>query len=72
MEDFAAYVGLDWADQKHDVCLFDTAGGSRELSVLKQTPEAIDEWAAALRGRFPGRRVAVCLEQSRAHSSTRS
>ena len=65
MEDFAAYVGLDWADQKHDVCLFDTAGGSRELSVLKQTPEAIDEWAAALRGRFPGRRVAVCLEQSR-------
>jgi len=25
-EEFAAFVGLDWADAKHDVCSYETAG----------------------------------------------
>ncbi|MCA1849629.1 MAG: IS110 family transposase [Acidobacteria bacterium] len=62
---FAAYVGLDWSDQKHDVCLVDAATGAQELSVIKHQPEALDEWARALRTRFRGDRIAVCLEQSR-------
>ncbi len=65
MEHFAAYIGLDWSDQKHDLCLVDTSTGAQELSVIKQTPEAIDEWALGLRTRFGGERIAVCLEQSR-------
>ncbi len=62
---FAAYIGLDWSDQKHDLCLVDTATGAQELSVIKQTPESLAEWALALRTRFRGERIAVCLEQSR-------
>jgi transposase len=62
---FAAYVGLDWSDQKHDVCLVDPAVGTPEFSVIKHQPEAIGEWARALRARFRGERIAVCLEQSR-------
>jgi hypothetical protein len=27
-------------------------------------PEAIDHWAKGLAARFPGRKIAVCLEQS--------
>lgn len=65
MEHFAAYLGIDWSDQKHDVCLVDTATGSQELSVISHTPEALNEWARSLRSRFKGERVAVCLEQSR-------
>ena len=65
MEHFAAYVGLDWADKKHDLCLVDAETGRQELSVISHTPEALDEWARALRSRYGGRRVAVCLEQSR-------
>jgi len=64
-EHFAALIGLDWADQKHDLCLVDTASGSRELSVIAHTPEALNEWARSLRARFNGTKVALCLEQSR-------
>jgi len=62
---FAAFVGLDWADQKHDVMLYDQRGGEAERSQLTHTPEAIDEWACGLRQRFGGRPIAVCFEQSR-------
>ena len=65
MEHFAAYVGLDWSDRKHDVCLVDAETGCQELSVISHTPEALDEWARGLRSRFRGRRVAICLEQAR-------
>jgi len=62
---FAALIGIDWSDAKHDVCLVDSATGAQELSVIKQTPEALNEWARTLRTRFGGEPVAVCLEQSR-------
>src|SRR5215216_2010732 len=65
MADFAALIGIDWSDRKHDLCLVETASGKREASVLPHSPQEIDEWAAALRSRFGGRPVAVCLEQSR-------
>ncbi len=33
-EPFAALIGLDWSDHKHDLCLVDTETGSHELSVI--------------------------------------
>ena len=60
--EFAAIVGIDWADRKHDICLQPMPGGQREFAVLEQRPEAIDEWANALRVRFGNRPVAVCIE----------
>jgi transposase len=60
---FAAYVGLDWGDQQHAVCL--AAGGQRSATNLAHQAEDIEAWAAELRTRFGGRPIAVCLEQSR-------
>ncbi len=65
MEHFAAYVAIDWSDQKHDVCLVDSSTGKREKTVINHTPEALDEWAISLRTRFASKQIAVCLEQSR-------
>jgi transposase len=65
MTDFAAFLGIDWSDRKHDLCLVPADSARREFSVLEHTPEAINEWASRLRERFSGRAVAVCLEQSR-------
>jgi transposase len=65
MTDFAAFVGIDWADKEHDLCLCDTASDQRERAKLRQTPEAIAAWVAQLRARYGGRPLAVCLEQSR-------
>jgi len=60
--EFAAIVGLDWADRKHDLCLQVMPSGAREYTVLEQRPEAIEDWANMLRVRFGNRRVAVCVE----------
>ena len=62
---FAALIGIDWSDAKHDICLVETATGTQELSVVTHTPEALNEWARSVRTRFGGEPVAVCLEQSR-------
>ena len=61
-EEFAAFIGIDWADAKHDVCLQAVGSDTREFSRLEHKPEAIDAWAQAIQQRFAGRPVAVCLE----------
>jgi transposase len=61
---FAAFVGIDWADKKHDICLAVAGGGARERSVLEHRPAAIQAWADKLRERFGGSPIAVCLELS--------
>jgi transposase len=60
--EFAAFVGIDWADRKHDVCLHVPGAVALESSVLEHRPTVIDAWARQLRERFGGRPVAVCLE----------
>src|SRR4029453_4864327 len=59
---FAAFIGLDWADAKHDICLQAAGAERREGLVLEPRPEAIDAWVQTLRTRFHGQPVAVCLE----------
>lgn len=60
--DFAASIGLDWANTKHDICLQAAGCETRESSVLAHKPESIDEWARNLRQRFKGRPIALALE----------
>lgn len=62
---FAAFVGIDWADTKHDFCLQAAGSLQREFGILPHRPEAIDAWASDLRQRFGGQPVAVGLEISR-------
>jgi transposase len=62
---FAAFIGLDWADKKHDVCLAVAGTDKRERSVIEHKPAALRAWAEKLRERFGGAPVAVCLELSR-------
>jgi transposase len=63
--EFAAFIGIDWADAKHDICLQPATTDKREFSVLPHRPDAIEQWACSLRQRFEGRPVAVCLELAR-------
>lgn len=61
--DFAALIGIDWADRKHDICLKAADQDALEFAQLEHDPGAIDAWAGQLRRRFAGRPVAVVLEQ---------
>ena len=63
--EIAAFIGLDWADQQHAVCLQAADNSSRETSTLDQTPEGLQTWIDQLRARFGGRPVAVAVEQAR-------
>ncbi|ARX22760.1 transposase, IS110 family protein [Klebsiella pneumoniae] len=44
---FAAHVGLDWADKKHDVCV-QFKNGERVFHVIEHTAEALDVWLTEL------------------------
>jgi transposase len=63
--DFAATIGLDWADRQHDLWICPASQAKPEHLRLAQTPEALHEWVAKLRARFPGQRVAIAIETSR-------
>jgi transposase len=60
-----AWVGLDWADQSHEVRLQAAGSAGVESFTVEQKPEALHTWIAQLRARFPQGRVALALEQSR-------
>jgi len=61
-EAFAARIGIDWGDAKHDICLLPEGTTVGERCVLTHSPEAIDEWVRGLRNRFGARPIAVALE----------
>src|SRR5262245_56764952 len=60
-EEFAAFVGLDGADAKHDVCIQAAGTARREFGGFAHSPEAIAAWVQPLRTRFNGQPLAVCL-----------
>jgi len=62
---FAALLGLDWADEKHDVALRTPGAATVEHSTFAHTPEAIAAWVGSLRQRLGSGPIAICLEQSR-------
>jgi hypothetical protein len=62
---FAAFIGIDWGDKKHAWALQVEGSSKVEQGELEHTPEAIQEWVAQLRRRFPSGCLAIALEQSR-------
>ena len=60
-----AWIGLDWADQKHDICLQANGSAAIKHLVVEHQPEALHSWVADLRRQFPQGPIAVALEQSR-------
>ncbi len=57
------WIGIDWGDQEHVVCVIGTDG--ERLETLRQEPEEIAAWVGRLKQRFPRKRMLIALEQSR-------
>ena len=64
-EAFAAWVGLDWAEAHHDVCLQTAYSIKRASFQLAHTPEAIDAWGTTRRTRCRGPPVALGLARTK-------
>jgi transposase len=60
---FAALVGIDWADQKHAWCLQAAGTTQRESGEVEHTPEAVEAWVGQLCQRFGNLPIAVAVEQ---------
>lgn len=60
-QQFTAYVGIDWADSKHDVCLQPAGSEQRGFDSFVHKVDRIEQWAQALHQRFGGP-IAVALE----------
>src|ERR1700733_14875650 len=61
----AAWIGIDWADQKHRWAMRVEGETRIQQGDLEHTPEAVEQFVSGLASRFPGQRVAGALEQSR-------
>lgn len=62
VDNFAALIGIDWADKKHDICEHPNHTEKYHYSIIKSKPEALHEWAMSLKQRYPNQKVAVVCE----------
>jgi hypothetical protein len=46
---YAAHIGIDWSDRKHDIYLYDCTTGEAEERVISSQPDAIAAWVEGLR-----------------------
>jgi transposase len=60
----ALFIGIDWADQKHDIYVIDRNGKGFHRE-LKHSAENIDAWVGEMLKLAGGRPIAIMLEQSR-------
>ncbi len=58
---FTAFVGIDWADAKHDVCVQAAASEQRNFDSFVHQADRIEQWAYSMHQRFGGP-IAVALE----------
>jgi transposase len=61
LSQFAAIIGIDWADKKHDICIQVTDTGQRKTYQIQHRADKIDEWARSLHRQYGGP-IAVALE----------
>ena len=62
---YAAFLAIDWADQKHVWSLQEPHSSTRERGEVDHMPEAVEAWVAQMSQRFAGRPIAVAVEQTR-------
>ena len=61
---YSVYVGIDWANSKHDVCIQQANSDVREFDVIQHRAEVIDTWVKGLHRRYGGD-IAVAVELSK-------
>jgi transposase len=63
-QSYAFFVGIDWANDKHDVAFIDSQGRSSHC-VIEHSTESIDAFVSDLQSKANGLPIAIILEQSK-------
>jgi transposase len=64
-EQYVAYIGIDWADRKHDIALYDSASETWQEYTIQTRPQDLLDWVNQLRARYGEGQIAVGMEQKR-------
>ena len=64
-DDFAAFLGIDWADAQHAVGLQAAGSAQRASCMLEHAPETIDAWVSRRGTRCTGQPLAICLARNK-------
>jgi transposase len=64
-QNYVAYIGIDWADRKHDIALYDCTSDTWQESTIKTRPQDLLDWVNQLRARYGEGKIAVAMEQKR-------
>ncbi len=63
--ELAVFIGLDWADEEHAVCMRVTETMEIRMFTVKQQPGKLHGWIASLLKEFGGARIGIAVESSR-------
>ena len=58
---FTAFVGIDWADTKHDICVQAAGSVERQFDCIQHKVDHIEQWVLDLHQRFGGP-IAIAVE----------
>ncbi len=64
-DSYAAWIGLDWGNYDHALCVRPADSNALERYSLQQKPEALHAWFSSLSAHYGGKKVAIAIEQSR-------
>ena len=62
--DYALLIAIDWADEKHELCMPDPTTGQRTHHEVKQSPTTLHAWIQDIQQRVHGQNIAIALEQT--------
>lgn len=65
LDAYRLVAGLDWADNKHDVCLLDLEKKSTKQFTVTHKPDDLCDFIASLRSASGNARIAIVIEQRR-------
>lgn len=64
LDAYPVIVGIDWADEKHEVFVYDTDCEEGERDTVQNTPGNIIRWLHELKSAFDAERILVCMEDN--------
>ena len=62
---YCAFIGIDWADKSHDVCLQVKGSNKFERMTVEHSPEQLISWILKLAERFNYQPIAIAIETSK-------
>lgn len=62
LDDAGLLVGIDWAYEKHDACIYDIESGETDYQVFKHSAKDIRNWLVDLRKRCRNKDIVIAIE----------